>query len=269
MVLRLDDTDVERNTEASVNSIFDGSALARPRLGRGIQAIRTPGSAPPDRRRHLSERARLPRLYARSHRRQRKIWRQSNLALQSRHARTCRAESDRRAAAGESFALRFRVPRGAGEQVRFNDAVYGEQIKVRRRHRRLRAPPLAMACPPTTSPPVRDDIDLRISHIIRGQDHLSNTYKHVLIFEGAGSASRRSSRIFRCWSRPMDRNSPSAGTGRWSALPLIATPDFCPKPSSISVLAGLVAKRRSRAHDAPGIDRRCFRWKASIAPMRS
>src|SRR5450631_3447708 len=32
-----------------------------------------------------------------------------------------------------------------------------------------------------------DDIDLRISHVIRGQDHLSNTYKHVLIFEGAGA----------------------------------------------------------------------------------
>ena len=32
-----------------------------------------------------------------------------------------------------------------------------------------------------------DDIDLRISHIIRGQDHLSNTYKHVLIFDGAGA----------------------------------------------------------------------------------
>jgi len=31
-----------------------------------------------------------------------------------------------------------------------------------------------------------DDVDLRISHIIRGQDHLSNTYKHVLIFEAAG-----------------------------------------------------------------------------------
>jgi len=31
-----------------------------------------------------------------------------------------------------------------------------------------------------------DDIDLRISHIIRGQDHLSNTYKHVLIFAAAG-----------------------------------------------------------------------------------
>ena len=31
-----------------------------------------------------------------------------------------------------------------------------------------------------------DDADLRISHIIRGQDHLPNTFKHVLIFEGLG-----------------------------------------------------------------------------------
>ena len=33
-----------------------------------------------------------------------------------------------------------------------------------------------------------DDADLRISHIIRGQDHLTNTFKHVLIFEAAGVA---------------------------------------------------------------------------------
>ena len=40
MILRLDDTDVERNTEASVNSIFEGLEVARPRLGRRIQAVR-------------------------------------------------------------------------------------------------------------------------------------------------------------------------------------------------------------------------------------
>ena len=34
-----------------------------------------------------------------------------------------------------------------------------------------------------------DDADLRITHIIRGQDHLTNTFKHVLIFEAAGAAS--------------------------------------------------------------------------------
>ena len=31
-----------------------------------------------------------------------------------------------------------------------------------------------------------DDVDLRISHIVRGQDHLTNTFKHVLIFRAAG-----------------------------------------------------------------------------------
>ena len=31
-----------------------------------------------------------------------------------------------------------------------------------------------------------DDADLRISHIIRGQEHLANTFKHILIFEAAG-----------------------------------------------------------------------------------
>jgi len=42
------------------------------------------------------------------------------------------------------------------------------------------------ACLPTTWPPAPDDADLRISHIIRGQDHLTNTFKHVLIFAAAG-----------------------------------------------------------------------------------
>ncbi len=32
-----------------------------------------------------------------------------------------------------------------------------------------------------------DDADLSISHIIRGQDHLTNTFKHVLIFEALGA----------------------------------------------------------------------------------
>jgi glutamyl-tRNA synthetase len=32
-----------------------------------------------------------------------------------------------------------------------------------------------------------DDADLQITHIIRGQDHLTNTFKHLLIFEGIGA----------------------------------------------------------------------------------
>ena len=94
------------------------------------------------------------------------------------------ADSDRRAAAERRFALRFRVPRGTDEQVRFNDAVYGEQIKAAddiEDFALLRSDGM----PTYHLASCADDIDLRISHVIRGQDHLSNTYKHVLIFEAA------------------------------------------------------------------------------------
>jgi glutamyl-tRNA synthetase len=69
--------------------------------------------------------------------------------------------------------------------VRFSDAVYGEQAKSAAdiedfallRSDRMPTYHLASCA---------DDADLRISHIIRGQDHLTNTFKHVLIFEAAG-----------------------------------------------------------------------------------
>ena len=33
-----------------------------------------------------------------------------------------------------------------------------------------------------------DDVELKISHVIRGQDHLTNTFKHILLFEALGGA---------------------------------------------------------------------------------
>jgi glutamyl-tRNA synthetase len=186
MVLRLDDTDVERNTDASVNSIFEGLRW----LDLGW-----------DEEYKQSERLTLHRQIADA------IF-QKDLAYRDftpAHAgdteksganqtwlfnpgmrELSRAESDRRAAAGESFALRFRVPRGRDEQVRFTDAVYGEQVKLAddiEDFALLRSDGM----PTYHLASCADDIDLRISHIIRGQDHLSNTYKHALIFEGAGA----------------------------------------------------------------------------------
>jgi glutamyl-tRNA synthetase len=96
-----------------------------------------------------------------------------------------RQESDRRAAAGEPFALRFRVPRETVRQVRFADGVYGEQSKSTADIEDFAL--LRSDCMPTYHlASCADDADLRISHIIRGQDHLTNTFKHVLIFEAAG-----------------------------------------------------------------------------------
>src|SRR5438477_11523869 len=99
-----------------------------------------------------------------------------------------REESDRRAAAGEPFALRFLVPRQSVDEIRFTDAVYGEQRKLAsdiEDFALLRSDGM----PTYHLASCADDADLRITDIIRGQDHLSNTFKHVLIFRAIGSAA--------------------------------------------------------------------------------
>jgi glutamyl-tRNA synthetase len=188
MVLRLDDTDVERNTDASVNSIYEGLRW----LDLGW-----------DEEYKQSERLGLHRQIAESIFQKDLAYRDFTPAHTGDSERSgtqqtwlfnpgmrelSRAESDRRAATGETFALRFRVPRGTGASVRFDDAVYGEQVKAAddiEDFALLRSDGM----PTYHLASCADDVDLRISHIIRGQDHLSNTYKHVLIFEAAGGGA--------------------------------------------------------------------------------
>jgi glutamyl-tRNA synthetase len=191
MALRLDDTDVERNTDASVSSIFEGlrwldlawdeeyKQSERLALHRQIaDAIFQKG---------LAYRDFTPAHATAAHINDSEKSGANQTWLFNPGMRELpRAESDRRAAAGEPFALRFRVPRGTDAQVRFTDAVYGMQIKSAddiEDFALLRSDGM----PTYHLASCADDIDLRISHVIRGQDHLSNTYKHVLIFEGAGA----------------------------------------------------------------------------------
>jgi glutamyl-tRNA synthetase len=186
MILRIDDTDVERNTQTSLDSIYDGLKWLdlgwdefyrqSDRLDLHKQAAEeifahgmayrdfTPLSAEAEDKSH----AEGPWLYFPEMR------------------DMTREESDRRAAAGEPFVLRFRVPRETRASVEFRDLVYGEQIKATadmEDFALLRSngqPTYHMAS-------CADDADMRISHVIRGQDHLTNAFKHVLIFEALGA----------------------------------------------------------------------------------
>jgi len=185
VILRLDDTDVERNTDASVTSIFEGLKW----LGLGW-----------DEEYKQSERGALHRQMAEAIFQKGLAYRdftpahtgdseksgaQGTWLFNPGMRELSREESDRRAAAGEPFASRFRVPREGGQVVRFNDAVYGEQMKAGadiEDFALLRSDGM----PTYHLASCADDADLRISRIIRGQDHLSNTFKHVLIFEAAG-----------------------------------------------------------------------------------
>jgi glutamyl-tRNA synthetase len=186
-VLRVDDTDVERNTEASLQSIFEG--LHWLNLGW-------------DEEYHQSQRLALHRQAAQTIFHKGLAYRDFTPAPADDKEKTVgqgawlfnpgmrelsRQESDRRAAAGEPFALRFRVPRDGAFQVRFKDAVYGEQAKSTadiEDFALLRSDGM----PTYHLASCADDVDLRISHVIRGQDHLSNTFKHCLIFEALGAA---------------------------------------------------------------------------------
>jgi glutamyl-tRNA synthetase len=185
MILRIDDTDVERNTEASLQSIFEG--LRWLDLGWDEQY-------------RQSERLALHRQMAEAIFRKGMSYRDFTPAQGGETSRSgaqgtwlCNAEmrempaeeSDRRTGAGEPFALRFRVPREPERTVRFTDGVYGEQSKSTadiEDFALLRSDGM----PTYHLASCADDADLRISHIIRGQDHLTNTFKHLLIFEAAG-----------------------------------------------------------------------------------
>ncbi|MBE7517423.1 MAG: glutamate--tRNA ligase [Chloracidobacterium sp.] len=97
-------------------------------------------------------------------------------------------ESDARAAAGEPFAIRLKVPDVAGDGVSatsFEDAVYGLQERdyaetedlVLLRSDGHPLYNLAVVC---------DDIEMGITDVIRGQDHLTNTHKQLLIYQALG-----------------------------------------------------------------------------------
>jgi len=88
-----------------------------------------------------------------------------------------------RIAAGESAALRFRIKPGVvviddlvrGRVEIDSDALGGDLVILR-----------ADGTPLYHFTVVVDDADMGITHVIRGEDHLSNTPKHILLFEALG-----------------------------------------------------------------------------------
>jgi glutamyl-tRNA synthetase len=91
-------------------------------------------------------------------------------------------ESVRRAQAGEKHAIRFQVPPG---RTSWDDAVHGptefdnasiEDFIILR----------SDGTPIYNLAVVSDDIEHRITHVIRGDDHISNTPKQILIYQALG-----------------------------------------------------------------------------------
>ena len=97
-------------------------------------------------------------------------------------ARVAAAEGERRAASGEPFALRFRVPDGTTAwddlvhgPTRFDNAEIEDFVILR-----------SDSSPTYNLAVASDDADAKITHVVRGDDHISNTPKQVLLYEALG-----------------------------------------------------------------------------------
>lgn len=186
LVLRIEDTDRDRSSEAHTRAILDGLEWL------GLDWDEGPTFQSDGVERHRAAALRLlaeGRAYRdftdpaalREEAAERGIGHPSALAREKADALGAEG-AERRAAAGDPHAIRLRVPEG---DTRWNDLVHGEMVFgnadiddfVILRNDGSPIYNLAVVC---------DDAHQRITHVVRGDDHLSNTPKQILLYEALG-----------------------------------------------------------------------------------
>lgn len=193
-ILRIEDTDVQRSSEAMVQGILDGmrwlglnpdegpffqSSFLEQHRAAALRLVAegkayydfTPKEQTDDRtvKARIVDRGRAQGAAAREPNPFR------DLPLE---------EALRRVNAGEPAAIRLKIAQQGVSQ--FDDLVYGSQ---ERDHSDIEDLVLIRTDghPLYNLSVVVDDIEMRISHVIRGQDHLTNTHKQVLIYKALGA----------------------------------------------------------------------------------
>ena len=194
-LLRIEDTDLQRSTEESTRSIIEG--LEWLGLDYDEDLVFQSANAPQHRAaaQRLVEERKAYRDFTPKEQRDDKSVKQDIAERARAHAvegvdqrsnpyrDLPKEESDRRAAAGEPFAIRLKVPLSG--QTKFQDIVYGPQ---ERDYSEIEDLVLLRSDghPLYNLSVVIDDINMGITHVIRGQDHLTNTHKQILLYEALG-----------------------------------------------------------------------------------
>lgn len=189
-VLRVEDTDVERSKEEHVQAILDGLEWL------GLDWDEGPFFQSEGAERHRNDALRLleeGKAYrdfadpdeVREEAKRRDMH-PSRVAREKAEAMGVE-EAERRAAAGEPHAVRFRVPDGetlvddmVHGEVRFGNDDIDDLVILR-----------SNGSPVYNLAVVSDDAAMGITHVIRGDDHLSNTPKQVLLYRALGVSEPR------------------------------------------------------------------------------
>ncbi|MFN2383517.1 MAG: glutamate--tRNA ligase [Gemmatimonadota bacterium] len=187
LVLRIEDTDLQRSTAEMMQAILDGLAWlgidwdegpfyqsqAGPRHREAAEALVTAGHAYPC----------FCTVEELAAEREASIAAKAAYVYSGRCRQLGSSEAVARRQAGDPHTIRFRVPAGetAWEDVvhgrtAFANATIGDFIVLRTDG----APIYNLAV-------TVDDWDMRITHVVRGDDHISNTPKQILLYEALGA----------------------------------------------------------------------------------
>ena len=211
MVLRIEDTDRERSTPENVEQILDALRWLEIDYDEGpiSQVARS------DRHQEV-----LQRLLDSGHAYRSTATADDVKEFKARHG----ADRGFRGEAQADGAVRLRVP-DEGETV-VHDLIRGDTTF---QHVHMDDPVIARADGSVlyNFAVAVDDLDSEITHVIRGEDHLSNTPKQLLVLEAVERRAARSTRTSRCCTAPTARSSPSA-TAR-PRCRSCARPATCPR----------------------------------------
>ena len=190
-LLRVEDTDRARSTDESTRAIFDGLEWLgldwdEEVVHQGANLARHQTDA-----RTLLERRAVYRCFCTPAELDERRRAAESAGDAFRYDRRCDRlpadEVDRRVANGEPHVLRFRVPDGT---TAWDDLVHGtiafpnkdiEDFVVLR----------SDGTPIYNMAVVSDDIAMRVTLVMRGDDHISNTPKQILIYQALGAALPR------------------------------------------------------------------------------
>jgi len=185
-VLRIEDTDKERSTDAHTQVILDGmrwlgitwdeGPVFQGALGDRHRADAETLLAAGKAYRCFCTREELDAARARMEKTS------SGFRYDGRCGRLSDAEIAQRLKAGTAFSIRLRMP---DEEIAWDDAVH-ERISFQGRDLDDFIILRSDGSPIYNLAAVSDDIAMRITHVIRGDDHISNTPKQIALYRALG-----------------------------------------------------------------------------------
>ena len=194
-ILRIEDTDLERSTKESEQAILNDLRWMGLQWDEGVEAGGDYGPYRQTERMqsYVDHTNRLlaegKGYYCFCSAETLEAHRKSQLAagLPPKYAGTCRNipadDAKRRKESGEPAVVRLRVPEG--RNVTFNDVVRGAVTF----HTDVIGDPVLVrsdGIPAYNFAVVIDDALMKVTHVIRGEDHISNTPRQILLYEAYG-----------------------------------------------------------------------------------